>query len=613
MPEPPAASGVLADPPLNEPRIESWGEIANYLKRDIRTVQRWEKDYALPIRRLMIGKQGQVYAYRTELDRWVRERQPKTEIVEPSPDPSRENGNASNPNQAVDSGRQTKFIDKDEQHPPKSTKLWKILLAIFVLAVALGLVPSMKQIYNRFSVQPAGKILLFVRPFTNLTGEPNQQIFVRGLKDEMIIQLGKLDPAYLGVFAPTTSDEASTWTIADLHQKLNADFVLEGSVRRENEKLRIDVALISTKDQSQIWTKSYTEEALGILQLQDKLTADVATEISSKLPAFTGRAGASGRPVNPEAYRNYLEGRVYWLDRNILRSMDSYKRALAIDPDYAPALAGLATSYLLFGETPNDILPPSESMPKARQAAERALTIDPNLADAHCVLANIAMSYDHDLLKAERLFKQAIQEDPSNVTAHEWYADYLTVTNQISAADTQINAALQIDPASPLLNAAYSGIKYLGRDFDGSIQQAEKTLKQSPGYPYAELWLGASYREKKMLPQALAIFDRACQQSNNNPAMVAMYGHALGLSGETAKAKAQLALLQSLAPTRYVPALYFAAIHLGLGDKEAAIQSLEQAYKEGNDRLVYLGMDPIADPLRGDPRFVDLMKRVGLH
>src|SRR5277367_6076961 len=167
MPEPPAASGVLADPPLNEPRIESWGEIANYLKRDIRTVQRWEKDYALPIRRLMIGKQGQVYAYRSELDRWVRERQPKTEIVEPSPDPSRENGHVSNPNHAGDSGRHPGFIARDEQHPPKSTKLWKILLAIFVLAVALGLVPSVKQIYNRFSVQPAGKILLFVRPFTN--------------------------------------------------------------------------------------------------------------------------------------------------------------------------------------------------------------------------------------------------------------------------------------------------------------------------------------------------------------------------------------------------------------------------------------------------------------
>jgi TolB-like protein/Tfp pilus assembly protein PilF len=603
----PSAPGKLPDPDSNERRLESWGEIATYLRRDIRTVQRWESLHGLPVRRLRIGKQGQVFAYPSELDRWMLQRQPG-----PNGDVTRsDNGSPETPIPMVVSETAN---DQTTTSGKSTAWRWKTAVLGLLLLASLGWINPIHDWIHDALFPPQKKIHLFVRPFASLPPEPDQQLFVRGLKDEMIIQLGKVDPNRLGVFAPTTSDAEGAKSIADLRGGLLADYVLEGSVRRALDQLRIDAVLIATKDESQVWSKSYTGNARDILQLQDNVTEDVAVQIRGTLPAGTkSELGIDqAEKVDSRAYKAYLEGRVHWFDRDLLRSKESYERALQIDPEYARARAGLAMIFLLMGQSPNDALPPSQSVPLAREAAKQALRGDVKNADAYCVMGNIAQSYDHDMPAAERHFLKAIDLDPANVTAHEWYGYFLTVNNRMTEALQQTKLALELDPASPLLQDVQGEIYYYKRDFDASLQQELKTLQRSPAFLYPRIWLGSAYREKKMYKQALDEFDLVRKQSNDSPALLGLYGHALAVAGDKAEARQMLAKLEEASKTRYVPALYFAAVYTGLGDNEQTFSGLEKAFKEQNDRLVYLGVDPMADPLRGDPRFKQLMKRLGL-
>jgi TolB-like protein/tetratricopeptide (TPR) repeat protein len=605
--------------PANEPRLESWGEIALYLKRDIRTAQRYEKNFGLPIRRMRIGKQDQVYGYRSELDRWILERQPKFEDEPTDEKPSGDISHNGKQADEINTFAPTRENEADQESPvdPPQPKprlpVWKWIAALGCVVLLLG-VGAFKIIPDRAirGTDGSSKILLFVRPFTSLGMDGDQQVFVRGLKDETIIQLGKLDPTHLGVFAPTTSDEFGNMPIQKLKQNLGANYVLEGSVRLVSDQLRIDAVLISTKDGNQVWANSYTGSRNDALQLQDEITTDVAGKISGTLPHLNEHAIHPVTPADSEVSEAYRNGRVYWLDRDLHRSLASYEKALSKDPKYSPALAGLATAYLLLGETPNDVMPPDMAIPKARKAANEALAIDPNLTDALCVLANIAQGYDHNLPEAERLYKKAIEADPSNVTAHEWYGYYLVVMNRMSEADGEIKRALEIDPASPLLNTTYAELKYYQRDYDGAILQAQKTLEEYPGFFLARFWLGSAYREKKMYPLALEQFHLARQESNDIPCMVQAEGNVLGLTDDKAGAVKLLSQLQASSKSRYVPALYFAGIYQGLGERDQVFQWLNKAYVERNDRLPYLGVDPLADSLRSDPRFRELMKKVGL-
>ena len=602
MPDIPAAAGPLPKPPANEPRLESWGEIAAYLRRDIRTVQRWERLYSLPVRRLVIGKQGQVYAYRSELDAWVQKRQPVAEAEERGANTETEETDGNPAPAAEELAQHQSSIDGT------NAWWWKVgILALLFLSVLGWINPVHDWLQHKLLGSP--KILLFVRPFASLPPDPDQQLFVRGLKDEMIIQLGKVDPAHLGVFAPTTSDEEGSKSINELRAGLHADYVLEGSVRRALDQLRIDAVLISTRDGSQIWSKSYTGGAQNILKLQDNVTEDVSSQIRGTLPP----PGIRSEAVDSKAYEAFLEGRVHWLDRDLLRSKESYERALRINPNYSRARAGLAMIFLLLGQSPNDVSRPSDSAPLAREAAQAALRIDPANADAYCVLANIAQSYDHNMAEAERLFKKALELDPTNLTAHEWYGYFLAVNNRLPEALEQTKRALDLDPASPLLQNVQGEIRYYQRDFDAAIRQEVATLQQNPGFVYSRIWLASAYRERKMYKEALDELGLARKQSNDSPALIALYGHALASSGDKTGAQNVLLQLQQLSQTRYVPALYFAAVYTGLGDADHSFEWLQKAYDEQNDRLPYLGVDPIADSLRSDPRFRQLMKRCGLR
>jgi tetratricopeptide (TPR) repeat protein len=382
-------------------------------------------------------------------------------------------------------------------------------------------------------------------------------------------------------------------------------------------QVRIDIQLISASDQTPVWADSFTNDLNDILLAQDEVAAAVAKKILVTIPAPATEAGntasrVSSKQIDPEAYGAYLAGRRFWANRDLRRSIDAYQKALEKNPDYAPARAGLASSYVVFGEAPNDGMLPGESAPKAREEARRALSSDPANVEAHCVLAHISQSYDWDYAAAERGYKRALALEPNNPMAHQWYAEYLIVRNRIPEAQEDARVALDSDPVSPVFYTARLEAFYYARDFDDAIAQAQVTLEHFPNFFLFRFWLGSAYREKKMYPQAIEQFDLARKETGNNPAMLMAYGHTLGVSGDRAGARKVLAELQQLSKSRYVPALYFAVMYTGLGELDQAFAWLDKAYRERNDRLVYLAVDPIADPLRSDPRFHDLMNRLHL-
>ena len=593
----------MSDVPPNESRLESWGEIASYLRRDIRTVQRWERLLGLPVRRLRVGKICSVYGYRSELDKWYLERQPPDE-----PDNETEKPEVLTP-ETNDTPPENLVEENETVKWPAALWIRVVLLSAFTLFVA-AVVHYYPVVLAHFqpSKPMAVKIRIFVRPFANHSGDPQQAQFISGLTDETIAQLGRLDPAHLGVIAATSSELLAQKSIDELGRLLNVQYVLEGSVRRNGTHLHIDAELVQVSDQTHVWADSYVGDLSDISDVQDQVAGAVAKQIHVALPEPSNAA----TKIDPSAYDAYLKGRSFWASRDLRKSIDAYEQSIHDDPNYAPAYAGLASAYLLSGNVPNDSMRPMESTPKARQAAERAIQLNPSIAEAHCVLGNIAMSFDWDFVAAEREYQRAISLDPNYATAHEWYAHYLIVRGRLPEAQTEMSYALDLDPFSPLFNTARAETFYYARDYDAAISQAQRTLEQHQDFGLARFWLASAYREKKMYPQAIAEFDHVRKQSGNTPAMLMAYGHALALSGDTAGARKALSELEQMSRTRYVPTLYFAAIYTGLGDKPSALAWLEKAYKERSDRLIYNEVEPLADPLRSESQFQSILHRIGL-
>lgn len=536
---------------LPERKLDSWKEIAAFLDRQVRTVQRWERSEGLPVRRHEHASKSSVYAYASELERWLKNRQPKN-VAAP----------------------------------------------------------------QRQSPQPAnGKVRLVVLPFANLSGDPQQDYFSVGLTTEMIVRLGKLDPAHLGVIAAATSSGLAGKPIAEVGRALDVGYALEGSVRRNAQRIRIDVQLIQVSDQTHLWADSYDRDLGDILSVQDDVGAAVAAQIRLALTPLAAPAAPkkSNRTVNPEAYDDYLRGRFYSTNRTDLRkALHSYEQAIRKDPHYALAYAGLASTYTLLGQVPYDDTPPTEVKPKAKEAAEHALRLAPQLGEAHAVLGNVAFNYYWDFETAEREFRRALALTPNDPTPHVWYSHYCVARNRAAEALEESSHILELDPVSPLFNSVLAETHYYTRNFNATLEQARRAIEQFPTYPLAYLWLGSAYREKKKYAQALAEFSKARQFSGNHPAMTSLYGHALAASGNLAGARKTLNELRRLASSRYVSPLYFAAVHTGLGEKEEALEWLERAYHQRTDRLVYLGVDPIADPLRSIPRFKELLRKIGV-
>jgi TolB-like protein/cytochrome c-type biogenesis protein CcmH/NrfG len=615
-------------------RLESWKEIASYLRRDKRTVQRWEREYGLPVHRLQLKTGSTVYAFAAELDSWYAERQPPNFPSEASTSEADDGDDErpvevsveAPPGAGVSIDPQADLIavapsaevetgggEKESRQARRRVIRLQITLTLSIVLAAF-LAYSLTVRWR--AKAPSGKIRLVVLPLANLSGDPQQDYFSAGLTDEMITQLGRLNPQRLGVIAADSSKRLAGKPIAELGRALDVQYALEGSVVRGGNQVRINVQLIQVSDLTHLWADSYTGDLGDILRVQEEVAAAVANQIRVALPVSTGGTTSTtakgARAVNPEAYDAYLQGRFYWTNRGDLhKSIEAYQRAIQKDPGYALAYAGLASAYTLLSQAPYDYVPPVQGKPKAREAAERALELDPQLAEAHAVLANVAYTYDWDFRRAEREFEQAFKLDPNNLYAHQWYSLFCMARNRLDQAQEENARTLDLDPVSPLFKVVRAEIFYHQRQYDAAITEAQRTIEQYPTYSMTYIWLGSAYREKKMYKQALDAFSLGRKLSGDSPVMIGLHGQALAVSGDAAGARKTLAELRSLSRSRYVSPLYFAAVYTGLGEKSKALDWLDKAYQDRNDYLARLEVEPSADPLRSEPRFQDLLRRVG--
>ena len=630
------ASGTSPGPKgssLADKKLVSWKEIASYLGREVRTVQRWERTEGLPVHRHEHQKKSTVYAYSGELDEWFKKRQPVDDpeadaafIPEPDVDASTDRAATepvpiSTAHTLVSEPVPADSVGADEDAPPK----WNRNRLVLLLAAAAILSVAVYGGYHWFKVQAMtqAKVRLVVLPFKNLSGDASQNYISEGLTDDITTQLGRLDPVHLGVIAPTSAKIMAGRSIKDIGQGLTVQYVLEGSVQRVANRARIDVQLIQVSDETPIWADSFTRELSDFLQIESDVADTIAGKMKATLPVpATPAPSRSQLPVaaavSAEALAksrdDYLRGKFNWGSRfDLPLSIHFFEQAIQQDPSYAQAYAGLAAATTIIGQVPNDGLPPREAMPRAKEAAQHALRLDPRLAEAHAVLGLVAMSYDWDLHNAENELKLAIDLNPNNTSAHEFYAHLLMVEGRSSEALAEIHHALDLDPVSPLFHTVLAQALYYGRRYDEAIAEAQSVLSVNPTFPLAQYQLGCSYREKKMYPQAVQTFTRARQLTGDMPAMLMAYGHAQALAGNTKEARDALHKLEQLRATRFIPNVYPAAVHAGLGEKDEAFRLLDLAYEEKIDYLVYLNVEPMSDPLRSDPRFAQLMAKVGFH
>jgi TolB-like protein/Flp pilus assembly protein TadD len=595
---------------LHGKKLVSWKEIAAHLGRETRTVQRWEKTEGLPVRRHEHLKKSTVYAYASELDAWFKKRQPKD-------DPEADAAFVPEPD--IDSPSEKENEDPVLPGRPVKPTLRRGKRLVLLLAAAALLCAVGYRVYRQFQANALthDNVRLVVLPFANLTGDPNQDYLSAGLTDVITTQLGRLDPQHIRVIAPTSAKVMAGKPVAEIRETLKVQYVLEGSVQRVANQIRIDIRLIQASDEAQAGSDSFTRDLSDFLQVESDISDSIARKLVATLPVPSQALPHPGAVTAEAASKSsdaFLKGEILWTSRGDLKkSITLFEEAIQENPYNAQAFAGLANATAIIGQVPNDGMLPQEAKPRAREAAQHALQLDPRLVEAHAVLGNVAMSYDWDFSTAEKELKTAIELNPNYPFAHEWYAHLLMVEGRYDEALAESHHLLELEPATPLFHAVRVETLYYARKDDEAIEEARSVLKDHPDLVLAYYWLGCAYREKKMYPEAIATFERARKLTADSPFMVMAYGHAQALAGNTLEARKALNILTQMKQTRFVPDLYLAAIYVGLGDKDQAFHLLDNAYKARVDRLVYLKVEPMADPLRSDPRFAQLLAKIGLH
>lgn len=564
-------------------RLEGWKEIAAYLDREVRTVQRWEKSEGLPVHRLQHDKLGTVWAVKAELDDWQAQRQAGP------PDPDEEDG--------------------------EKSRAWlsPALMTLGVIAIAAAGYWVYK--HSPLGAKQERKVMLVVLPFENTSGDPNQEYFSDGLTEEMIAQLGKLNPQKLGVIARTTSMtyKHTTKTASEIGRELGADYILEGSVFRSQQRVRITGQLIQVKDQTHVWADTYDSDLSDTLVLQNNVAQAVARQVEIKLTPGARARLEQPRPLNPLAHDAYLKGLNSWNSRteaSFRQSIDYFSQAIAQDPNYALAYVGLADAYASTGFY--GARPPREVYPKAKEAALRALEIDDTLAEAHDALGDVRAEYDWDFPGAESEFRAAIQYNSSDARAHEVYALLLARLGRTTEALSEIKEARRIDPGSPFIRTHVGVINYYARQFDQALAACEEARDRYPTFALAHMWVGVVDVQKGLYDRGIDELQKSLQLAPGNSYLEALLGYADAMAGKRQAALGVLHELETLRRQKYVSPAYIGLIYTGLKDKNQAFAWADQALQDRSVWLIYLKTEPMVDPLRSDERFLKLTQAVGL-
>jgi TolB-like protein len=451
-----------------------------------------------------------------------------------------------------------------------------------------------------------------VLPFDNLSRDPDNAYFAEGVQDEILTRLAKV--ADLKVISRTSTQrfKSAPSDLRDIAKQLGVMNILEGSVQKANDQVRVNVQLINAMNDSHLWAEIYDRKLTDIFATESDIAKTIAETLQAKLTGSEKTAMSKEPTANSEAYELYLKGRFYWNKRrgaDLLKAIDYFNQAIAKDPNYALAYSGLADSYLLL--PPYGAAAPKDSVPQAKVAVKKALELDDTLAEAHASSARIISGFDFDSIKAIAEFKRALQLNPNYATAHHWFGSGpLLALGQFDESIAEAKRSIELDPLSLINNADFGNDYYYARRYDEAIAQLRQTVEMEPRFYLARYYLGQALQAKGQLFEAIAEYRRAAEV-NDDPFVLALLGQAYARVGQQAEANKILAQLNQEAKSRYVGAYGLGLIFLGLGDKNRAMDELERAYRENDGNDIYnIRIDPMLDDLRGDPRFEALAEKI---
>jgi TolB-like protein/Flp pilus assembly protein TadD len=592
----------------NEPErhLDSWKEIAAYLGRSEKTVRRWEQTEGLPVHRLRHDKRSSVYAYSTELEAWRKARRSSHQL-EPGPD---ENGSAAGghavpPAAAGSAG--------GKAHQSHRLRFWLLPFIVLGLCVVAFTVRSQ---WNRWSVplragQSSPSIQsIAVLPFRSLPPDPEDDYLADGLTEQLITELEKLGSLRVISRTSIMHFKNTTRTVSEVARELNVDALVEGTIQRSADNVRMTVQLVTPSPERHLWAHAYEGEMRNVLDLQHDLARDIGRNIRSNLSEMRPFNPASVRQADPQTNENYLRARYFLARRNadsMYKARTYFEAALVREPRYAPALSGLAVAYDLLGMY--EVLPPNESFPKAKASADEALRLDGMLAEAYTARGAAASFFDLEWSAAERDFQRAIAINPSLSLAHQWYGEHLIAVGKAQRAVAELERARDLDPLSLVINATLGRVYRDARRYNEAIQQCRKTLELDPHFAMGHWCLGQVYIGQHRYTDAISELQLA-NGLGTTPLILRDLAWAYAAAGNKSKAIRILNGLRQTAQSAYNSPYSFAAISAALGDKDAAFGWLEKAYEERDCHIGYLALDPEVDPLRRDPRFTSLLARL---
>jgi len=478
---------------------------------------------------------------------------------------------------------------------------------VMVLATSLAWI-----LYSRSQSSPKIRSLA-VLPLESLSGDASQDYFADGMTDALIADLGQISALRVISRTSVMVYKNVRKSLPEIARELNVEAVVEGTVLRSGERVRITAQLIQVPNEKHLWAHSYEGDLQDTLALQNNVARAIAEQIKVTLNRQEEAALAQSKTVNPEAYEAYLKGRYFWNKRTaegLKTAIDNFERAIEIDPDYARAYSGLADSYALMGDWEYGVLSPQDAFPRAKAAVTKALALDDNLSEAHTSLAFIMDLYDWAWTSAEREYKRALALNPGYATAHHWYAWHLIVTGRNEEGIAELKKAENLDPLSLIISADIADALCIAHRYDESMLQSQKTIAMDPHFAVAHYQLGQALAQKKKYDEAIAEFRRAIELSGENATVESNLANAYAVSGRKEEAMKILRDLERRQSQNSSTSSNIALIYVGLGDKAQAMVWLNKAYQARFNPSILLR--PVFDPLRSDQRFQDLLHHIGL-
>jgi eukaryotic-like serine/threonine-protein kinase len=452
-----------------------------------------------------------------------------------------------------------------------------------------------------------------VLPLVNMTGLPDQDFFADGMTEALIATLAQVRSLRVISRTSVMRFKGTTQSLPEIARSLEVDAVVEGAVARSHDRVRVTAQLIDARTDMHLWARSYERDVSDVLALQSEIAGAIAEEVRAHVTQEERARLESPRRVDPEAYEEYLRGRFHWNRRNeaaARRAIECFERSIAKDPGYAPAHSGIADAYLTLATY--DYLPPMEAFPRAEAAVARALELDDHLAEAYVSLGVWRMVAGWDWPGSEAAFQRAITLDPNHASARHWYADLLSLLARHDEAIAESRRARELDPLSLIVSSGVGIHLFYARRYDEAAEQQRRTLELDPSFAPALRSLGGAYEELRRYDEAIDCYQRAHALFPLELSATTLLAHTFAVAGRTEEARRMLDELMSESKRRYVPGYRLAAIHLALGERETALDLLEQGLRARDRAMIWLGVSPRFDPLRNEPRFRAILSTLKL-